>query len=308
MMYLDFFGLGEAPFSLTPDTAFYYSNPSHQEALNTLLVALQMGEGFIKVTGEVGTGKTLLCRKLLHELGGEDDCVTAYIPNPALTPTALRFALADELDVRCHRNIGQHRVMQLVNERLVAERAAGKRVVLIIDEAQALPEDCLEAIRLLTNLETEKSKLLQVVLFGQPELDANLLRPSVRQLRQRITFSYTLAPMNARAVSGYLMHRLTVAGYQGPRLFSAPLAREMTRACKGIPRLVNIVAHKALLAAYGEGRAVIARRHVRRAIADTESLRAGPLQVSLRRIGVALAGTVSAGAAALGAFVLAGLG
>ena len=308
MMYLDFFGLSEAPFSLTPDTAFYFSNPSHQEALNTLLLALQMGEGFIKVTGEVGTGKTLLCRKLLHELGEDEGCVTAYIPNPALTATALRFALADELDIHYHRNLGQHRVMQLINERLVAEKAAGNRVVLIIDEAQALSEECLEAVRLLTNLETEKSKLLQVVLFGQPELDAHLLRPSVRQLRQRITFTYALAPMDARAVSGYLMHRLAVAGYQGPRLFAAPLAREITRACQGIPRLVNIVAHKSLLAAYGEGRAMIARRHVRRAIADTESLRRGPLQVSLRRIGVALAGTVTAAAAALGVFVLAVLG
>lgn len=307
-MYLDFFGLSEAPFSLTPDTAFYFGNPSHQEALNTLLVALQMGEGFIKVTGEVGTGKTLLCRKLLRELAEDADVVTAYIPNPALTPTALRYALADELGIDYHRNMGQHRVMQLIGDRLVEERAAGRRVVLIIDEAQALPTDCLEAVRLLTNLETEKSKLLQVVLFGQPELDAHLGRPSVRQLQQRITFAYALAPMDSQAVSGYLLHRLGVAGYRGPRLFTAPLAREITRRCHGIPRLVNIVAHKCLLAAYGEGRAVITRAHLRRAIADTDSLARRRPTFSLRRVGVALAGTLSAGAAALGAFVLIGLG
>lgn len=307
-MYLQFFRLAEAPFSLTPDTAFYYNNPSHQEALNTLLVALQMGEGFIKVTGEVGTGKTLLCRKLLRELSADARFVSAYIPNPALTPPALRFALADELGISYHRNMGQHRVMQMINDRLVEEKSAGRQVVLIVDEAQALPEDCLEAIRLLTNLETEKSKLLHVVLFGQPELDVNLARPSVRQLRQRITFSYQLAPMDIKATSGYLMHRLAVAGFKGPRLFDAGLTRQIHRICNGVPRLINIVAHKCLLAAYGEGRLEINRRHLRRAIEDTESLHRGQLNISLKRISMALAGAFSAGAAALGAYLLTGMG
>lgn len=307
MMYLDFFGLHEAPFSLTPDTAFYYNNPSHQEALNTLLVALQMGEGFIKLTGEVGTGKTLLCRKLLRELADDASLVTAYIPNPALKATALRYALADELGISYHRNMGQHKVMQMINDRLVEEKAAGRKVVLIIDEAQALPGDCLEAVRLLTNLETEKSKLLQVVLFGQPELDQHLGRPSVRQLRQRITFSYVLAPMDVPAIAGYLSHRLAIAGYQGPRLFPPPLVREISRVCQGVPRLVNIVAHKCLLAAYGEGRAQITRRHLRRAVEDTESLRRHA-PICLKRVSVALGGALSAGAAALGAYALLGMG
>lgn len=143
-MYLDFFGLAEAPFSLTPDTSFYYSNAAHQEALNTLLVALQMGEGFIKVTGEIGTGKTLLCRKLLRELATDTNFVTAYIPNPALTPAELRFALADELGIDYDQDIGQHRFMQLINRHLLEQGAAGRKVVLIIDEAQALPDVCLE--------------------------------------------------------------------------------------------------------------------------------------------------------------------
>jgi len=307
-MYLEFFGLSEAPFSLTPDTAFYYSNPSHQRALNTLLVALQMGEGFIKVTGEVGTGKTLLCRKLLRELSGDERFVSAYIPNPALTPPALRFSLADELGISYHRNMGQHRVMQMINDRLVEERAAGRQVVLIVDEAQALPGDCLEAIRLLTNLETEKNKLLQVVLFGQPELDTQLSRPSVRQLRQRITFSYALAPMDVKAVAGYLVHRLAVAGYQGPRMFNAAITRDIHRICHGVPRLINVVAHKCLLAAYGEGRMEIGRRHLRRAVEDTESLHRGQLNISLKRVSMALAGAFSAGAAALGAYMLIGAG
>jgi MSHA biogenesis protein MshM len=307
-MYLEFFGLSEAPFSLTPDTAFYYNNPSHQEALNTLLVALQIGEGFIKVTGEVGTGKTLLCRKLLRELGSDERFVSAYIPNPTLTPPALRFSLADELGISYHRNMGQHRVMQMINDRLVEERAAGRQVVLIVDEAQALPEECLEAIRLLTNLETEKNKLLQVVLFGQPELDTQLSRASVRQLRQRITFSYTLAPMDVGAVSGYLKHRLAVAGYQGRRLFDPSITREIHRVCLGVPRLINIVAHKCLLAAYGEGRAEVGRRHLRRAIEDTESLKRGHLGVRLKRISMALAGAFSASAAVFGAYLLIGMG
>ncbi len=307
-MYLEFFGLSEKPFSLTPDTAFYYRNPSHQEALNTLLVALQMGEGFIKVTGEVGTGKTLICRKLLRELAADARFVSAYIPNPVLTPPALRFALAEELGISFHRNLGQHRIMQMISDRLVVERAAARQVVLIIDEAQALPEDCLEAIRLLTNLETEKSKLLQVVLFGQPELDTHLAQPSVRQLRQRITFGYRLSPMDVNAVSGYLYHRLAVAGYSGPRLFSASLSRAIFKVCNGVPRLTNILAHKCLLAAYGEGRLEVNRRHLRRAVEDTESLPPRRFGVSFRRIGVALAGFFSAGAAALGAYVLIGMG
>ena len=307
-MYFEFFGLAEAPFSLTPDTAFYYSNPSHQEALNTLLVALQMGEGFIKVTGEVGTGKTLLCRKLLRELAGDERFVSAYIPNPALTPPALRFSLADELGISYHRNMGQHRVMQMINDRLVEERADGRQVVLIIDEAQALPEDCLEAIRLLTNLETEKNKLLQVVLFGQPELDTQLAKPSVRQLRQRITFSYTLAAMDVNAVAGYLSHRLAVAGYQGPRIFDSTITRNIHRICHGVPRLINIVAHKCLLAAYGEGRIEISKKHLQRAVEDTESLHRGELNLSFKRISMALAGAFSAGAAAFGAYLLIGTG
>jgi MSHA biogenesis protein MshM len=308
MMYLDFFGLREAPFSLTPDTAFYYGFGSHQEALNTLLLALQMGEGFIKVSGEVGTGKTLLCRKLLRELEGDERFVTAYVPNPALTPTALRYSLADELGIDYHRNMGQHRVMQLINERLVEERAAGRQVVLIIDEAQALPEDCLEAVRLLTNLETEKNKLLQVVLFGQPELDSHLDRPSVRQLKQRITFSYRLVPMDAEAVSGYLLHRLGVAGYSGSRLFALPLVREIARVSGGVPRLINILAHKCLLAAYGEGRAQVSRRHLQRAIEDTESVSHRRALTDLKRLAIALLGACSATAAAVGAFAMMGHG
>lgn len=272
-MYEQHFGLSEAPFSLTPDTGFFYNYPSHQEALNVLQVALYTGEGFIKVTGEVGTGKTLLCRKLLNTLG--DDFVTAYIPNPILTPAALRQALADELGIRTARRTGQNRIVKLINERLMELKRKGKRVVVLLDEAQALPQDCLEAVRLLTNLETEKSKLLQVVLFGQPELDARLKDPSIRQLKQRISFSYKLQALNKNGVEGYVNHRLLTAGYNGPPLFTRRALGAVVRAGRGIPRLTSILCHKALLAAYGQGTDYVAIKHVRSAIRDTEDIGSG---------------------------------
>ncbi len=270
-MYEQHFKLREAPFGLTPDTSYFYSYPDHQEALNVLLVALRMGEGFIKVTGEIGTGKTLICRKLLNLLNGE--FVTAYIPNPFMEPTALRYALADELMIEVQGNVGQHRLLKMITDRLIELRTAGERVVLILDEAQAMPEKSLEALRLLTNLETEKSKLMQVVLFGQPELDEHLRQPHVRQLRQRISFSYKLRPMSRVGVDGYLEHRLGVGGHSGATLFSAGARKLLYRASRGVPRLVNILAHKALLVAYGEGGEQVLPAHMRSAIRDTDDVR-----------------------------------
>ncbi len=267
-MYLKHFGLREFPFNLTPDTGFFFRYGSHQEAYNVLLVALRTGEGFIKVTGEVGTGKTLLCRLLLNTIG--DEFVTAYIPNPCLTSSALHMALADELGIEYPRNIGQHRLLKQISDRLIDLSAAGKRVAMLIDEAQTLPTNTLEALRLLTNLETEKAKLLQVVLFGQPELDQRLENANLRQLRQRITFSHQLAPIELHGLEGYIAHRLNVAGYQeGPPLFSGRCLAALSRASRGIPRLINILCHKTLLAAYGRGDVVVQPAHVRMAVNDT---------------------------------------
>ncbi|MCW8906448.1 MAG: AAA family ATPase [Sedimenticola sp.] len=273
-MYEKHFGLKELPFNLTPDTDFYFSYADHQEALNVLLVALRMGEGFLKITGEVGTGKTLICRKLLNVLADEG-MVTAYIPNPFLTPPALRHSLAEELGVDCPRNIGGHRALQLINHRLIELKSSGHQVVLLLDEAQALPLETLEAIRLLTNLETEKSKLLQVVLFGQPELDLVLSQRSIRQLRQRITFSHTLRPMSLEGCQGYLEHRIGVAG-GAPGLIGEKALQRLYRGSRGIPRLINILAHKSLMAAYGQGRERVGRLHVSRAIEDTEEAWVAP--------------------------------
>ncbi|EWC42771.1 AAA family ATPase [Pseudomonas stutzeri] len=271
-MYEAFFGLREKPFALTPNTGFMVRLPSYQACLNLLRVALAEGEGFIKVTGEVGTGKTLLCRELLKQLDAEHYQV-AWLPNPALGPMALHQALAHELHVRHVDRLDNHGLLTVLHHRLIELATAGKSTVLLIDEAQALPPTTLEALRLLTNLETERRKLLQVVLFGQPELDATLSSENFRQLRQRITFSYRLQPLDASDVGRYLHERLAVAGYQGPPLFGPAAVRLLVKGSGGIPRLLNILANKCLMAAFGEGRPRITRRHVQRAVADTEGAR-----------------------------------
>ncbi|MFO7530442.1 MAG: AAA family ATPase [Marinobacter sp.] len=268
-MYETHFGLQEAPFALTPNTRYFLRAPSHADALELLLVALQEREGFIKITGEVGTGKTLLCRLLLNNLDGKAS--TAYIPNPHLSAETLYEAVAEELGVDATRCANTHQVLKALNQRLIELAMAGQPVVLVIDEAQAMPEATIEALRLLTNLETERTKLMQVVLFGQPELDAVLGKQSLRQLRQRITFQYQLNALDRESVSHYLRHRLTQAGYNGGELFVPGALKLITRASGGVPRLVNILAHKAMLAAWGQGSRQVNRPHVLSAIRDTES-------------------------------------
>lgn len=267
-MYLQHFGLTEFPFGITPDTSFAFSAHSHQEALNTLLVALQCGEGFLKITGEVGTGKTLLCRRLLQSLG--DKAVTAYLPNPNLEPQTLLLALAEELRLDGAADLDQYHLLRKINLALLDHARGNRRVVLCIDEAQAMPLPTLEALRLVSNLETEKRKLLQIVLFGQPELDDKLANQSVRQLLQRITFHHRLSGLDRDEVVLYLQHRMRVAGYRGEPMFSAGAVRALRRASRGTPRLINILAHKSLLAAFGEGRQMVKHRHVRGAAKDTE--------------------------------------
>jgi len=269
-MYGTHFGLQELPFTITPDTSFFFAHSSHQDALNTLLVAARSGEGFMKVIGEVGTGKTLLCRKFMGTLE-HHEFVTAYIPNPYLQPMTLLFACADELGIKYPQHINQHQLLKLLNRYLIDTYAEGKRVLLCLDEAQAIPLETLESLRLLSNLETERRKLLQVVLFGQPELNARLDNPSIRQLKQRVSFSCQLSPLSLSEVEFYISHRLAVAGYRGPRLFPHKVVKQIYRASNGIPRLVNILSHKSLMAAFGEGAHVLAERHVRMAVTDTES-------------------------------------
>ena len=268
-MYAAHFGLSEAPFGITPDTSFFFTSPHSQEALNTLLIAASNGEGFIKITGEVGTGKTLLCRKFMATL--PDEFVTAYIPNPYLEPRTLMLALADELEIELDKDVDQHQLLKLITLRLLALAAQGKRVLLCLDEAQAIPIESLEALRLLTNLETEKRKLLQIVLFGQPELNRHLELDSIRQLAQRITFHYHLGPLTRDDMEYYVGHRLRVAGYGGARMFTRQAIAKLYKASGGIPRLVNILAHKALMVSYGLGAQQVNAAHVAEAAKDTIS-------------------------------------
>ena len=289
-MYLAHFGLREQPFSLTPDTSFFFACTNYQEALNTLLVAARSGEGFIKIVGEVGNGKTLLCRKFLDTLndgdkllttsiGTQDEAVTtsklnskfvtAYIPNPYLEPRSLLLALAGEFRIELDPHVDQYFMLKGLTMALLNFAGEGKRVLVCLDEAQAMPLESLEVLRLITNLETEKCKLMQVVLFGQPELDERLKQNSVRQLRQRITFQYTLKGLRLNEIERYLRHRMRVAGYVGETMFSSGAVALMYRVTSGTPRLVNIIAHKSLMLAFGEGRQQVLSKHVRRAAQDT---------------------------------------
>jgi MSHA biogenesis protein MshM len=296
-MYLEHFDLQEFPFSITPGTQFFFASKTSQEALNTLFFAIRMGEGFMKVIGEVGSGKTLLCRKLIGSLG--PDYTVAYILNPYLEPLALFVELASELgiDWTVHGRATQHEVLDALIKRVIALNLSGKRVVILLDEVQAMPIETLEALRLLTNLETENRKLLQVVIFGQPELDARLEHDSVRQLRQRITFHYRLKPLSRSEFGYYLQHRLTVAGYRRGQLFSPLALRLLQHKSRRIPRLINILANKAMFCAYGRGRKMVVVRDVIRAARDTDSLSGVSRRRLVQHACLALSGLAAAAAA-----------
>ncbi|MGE3770636.1 MAG: ExeA family protein [Bdellovibrionales bacterium] len=263
-MYLEHFGFLNAPFNLTPQTHFYFPAEKNQQALLSVLAAVARREGIIKITGEVGTGKTLMCRLLLAEL--QNMAHLAYLAMPANNPDALFLAVLHEL--RGH--IEGHETPQTALQRhLLDLTAGGKRAVLVIDEAQAFGRDGLEAIRLLSNLETETQKLITIVLFGQPELDEMLQAENLRQLQQRITFSFQTTPLTINESLEYLTHRLVQASESRARalsLISGHAMRTIVHAARGIPRLLNILTDKALLHAYGRGASKVDRRDVKAAL------------------------------------------
>jgi MSHA biogenesis protein MshM len=270
-LYNRHFGLNCAPFSLTPDTRFFYAHDSCKIALNTLAVAIHSGEGFTKITGEVGTGKTVLCRKLLSIL--RKDYVLAYIPNPYMEPTTLLAAIADELDMPYPENVTQHQLLRGLGLFIINSYAQHRSPIIIcIDDAHSMPVESLEALRVLSNIETQQRKLIQLVLFGQSELDEKLNQQECRQLKQRISFSYILEPLKNKDISRYIEFRLQVAGYTGKPLFTARAMRRLARTSGGLLRAINILAHKAMMSSYGAGEYKISDFHVKRAIADTDTV------------------------------------
>lgn len=266
--FQSYYGFKQQPFSLAPNTEFYVEIKPQLECFNVLSYALQAGEGFIKVTGEVGTGKTLLCRRLLNSLKDEG-IVSVYIPNPALSPEALWRAIGHELGLKI-KSLDIHQVQEKIQKKLLMSAQNGRSVVLVVDEAQCIPEDSLEALRLISNLEAESRSLIQIVLFGQPELNTLLEQNRFRQLKQRITYSAELKPMDDASLQHYIQQRMVLAGYRGMPIFEKKALKLMVQATEGVPRLINIIAQKALFSAFGRGDRQVLEAHVRAAVEDTE--------------------------------------
>ena len=267
-MYYSHFGLTQPPFRITPNTEFFYSGGNRGPILEALIYAISQGEGIIKVTGEVGSGKTMLCNMLQSRLPANVE--SAYIANPSVSPDEIVRAVALELHLKPPREAGHLEVMQLIHAHLLERHAQGRQVVMFIEESQSMPLATLEEIRLLSNLETAHSKLLQIVLFGQPELEDNLRQAHIRQLRERITHSFHLSPLKQHEIGDYLNFRLRAAGYRGPDLFSPAVVRAITQASGGLTRRVNLIADKALLAAFAENTHSVKLKHVRAAVRDSE--------------------------------------
>ncbi len=267
-MYNEHFGLAQPPFKITPNAAFFFPGGNRGPILEALVYAITQGEGIIKVTGEVGSGKTMLCRMLETSL--PDTIETVYLANPSVAPGEILHAIAFDLHLEIPPQANRLQVLQQLQDYLVKRHAENKQVVIFVEEAQATPIATLEEIRLLSNLETQHHKLLQIVLFGQPELDEILADPDIRQIKERITHSFRLDPLNTADIRAYLNFRMRQAGYKGPDVFSVGAVREIARASLGLTRRINIIADKALLAAYTEQTHDISARHVLAAAKDAE--------------------------------------
>ena len=266
-MYEKFYGFDESPFNITPDPRFLFFSEKHREAFNHLLYGIRERKGFIQITGEVGAGKTTLCRALLEELG--DGYRTALILNPVMNRDQLLWLVLSELGLDPGADDSILRLARL-NEYLLDQVGHGHDVVLLIDEAQDLSRELLEQVRLLSNLETDQCKLLQIVLVGQPELRDLLDQRDLRQLRQRITVRYHLRPLASWETEAYIQHRLHVAGANSRPEFSRAALWWIHRYSGGVPRLVNALCDKTLLAGYVAGSDYLTAKHVRRARHELE--------------------------------------
>ncbi len=267
-MYYAHFGLKEPPFKITPNTEVFYTGGKRGAVLDALIYAIISGEGIVKVVGEVGSGKTMLCRMLQTMLPEKIESI--YLANPSVAPEDILHAIAFELQLKLPKNADRLKVMQVLQSHLLARHTAGKQVVIFVEEAQGMPLATLEEIRLLSNLETKHDKLLQIVLFGQPELDENLNQTQIRQLRERITHGFNLAPLEPKEIGEYLIFRLRAAGYFGPHLFTKSAVNAIASSAQGLVRRVNILADKALLAAFADNLYQVTPKQVRAAIKDSE--------------------------------------
>jgi len=267
-VYLEHWGLECPPFRITPDTRRFYTGARRGDILQALEYAVLGGEGIVKVSGEVGSGKTMLCRMLEERLA--DRLEVVYLGNPSLSPVEVLRAIALEMGLAPAPDEGHLQLIQRLHQALLERCARGRAVVVFIEEAQSMSPAALEEIRLLSNLETGSRKLLQMVLFGQPELDETLARPEIRQLKERITQNFHLPPFRRREIADYLRFRMAGAGYRGPDVFTRGAVRRIARASRGLARRVSILADKALLAAYARGSHRVTGRHVKLAVADSD--------------------------------------
>ena len=292
-MYLEHFGLTEPPFKITPVTDFFFSGANRGEILDAMIYAIKDSEGIVKVSGEVGSGKTMLCRMLLDRLPSNIKAI--YLANPSMTRDELLYAIADRLDL----NLEGQRVnviLQTLQNQLEAMYERNERCVVLVDEAHAMPLDTLEELRLLYNLQVGKHKLIQIVLFGQPELDDKLEQSNMRQLKDRIVHHFSILPISRKVINDYLMFRMRAAGYKGPDIFSPAAVLLIGKASQGLMRRVNILADKALLAAFVENTHKIEERHVQAAIRDSEMV---PMSNWLNRKSISMAGGIALLAATL---------
>ncbi len=296
-MYCDHFGLKRAPFKITPDTRLFFPGGERGAVLDALIYAISRGEGIIKVVGEVGSGKTMLCRMLEEELPPRIEIL--YLANPTIAPIHILHAIAYELKLNVTAATPQLQVLTSVQHYLIGRHGDNRQVVVFVEEAQAMPIQTLEQIRLLSNLETQTDKLLQIVLFGQPELDAMIARPEIRQLKERITCSFQLPPFQRDDIRAYINARLYSCGYRAGELFSRPAVKAIQRHSCGLLRRINILADKALLASYVDSKPQVSARHVRQAVLDSEfvtSKRFAWLPVAGLAVLLAVLGGVALGA------------
>jgi type II secretory pathway predicted ATPase ExeA len=290
-MYLSHFGLNEPPFRITPHTDFFFEGANRGATLEALLYAILHDEGIVKVSGEVGSGKTMLCRVLMERL--PENVETIYLSNPSLSRDEILYAIAEELEIE----IGDARttlMLRTLQDHLIKLFGSGRRVVVLIDEAHAMPSETLEEIRLLSNLETNRHKLLQIVLFGQPELDEQLNTPGMRQLKERITHSFRLEPLVRLDIESYIDFRMRAAGYRGPNVFAPAAMRMIANASEGLSRRINILCDKSLLAAFADNVHHVVAKQARAAIRDSEFYK--PATRNRQRWWIAAAG-VAAGLA-----------